>query len=283
MRADQFTGVITTHGEGPVWWPEGYLRCVDMEAGAVVDISAEGEETARIDVGRIAAVVRPRVGGGTLIAAERRLVLVDPSGNRTDLPDVFDDPSIRFNEGGCDPTGTFYCGTMAYDQKPGRGRFFRFAPGGEPSVVVDSVTVSNGFWFSPDGARAYYADTATGRVDVFDWTPETGLHARRPFVRIDEEDGGPDGLTVDAEGAVWVACYGGGAVRRFTPDGRLDEVVEVPPRQVTSCTIGGTGLNRLFITTSRRGLSAAEAQPGAGAVFVVDGVPTGQQVLPALL
>jgi sugar lactone lactonase YvrE len=283
MRAEQFTDVITHHGEGPVWWPDGYLRCVDMDAGDVVDIDADGSETGRTNVGRIAAVVRPRISGGTLVAAERCLVLFDPSGNRSDLPDVFDDPSIRFNEGGCDPTGAFYCGTMAYDKETGRGRFFNFGLDGNPRVVLDSVTISNGFWFTPDGTRAYYIDTPTGRVDVFDWTPDAGLHNRRPFVRIDEQDGHPDGLTVDGDGAVWVACWGGGAVRRFTADGRLDEVVKIPARQVSSCTIGGDRLDRLFITTSRQGLPPDQVEPEAGALFVVDGVPTGQPVLPTRL
>jgi sugar lactone lactonase YvrE len=281
MRAQRFTDVITHHGEGPVWWPDGHLRCVDMDAGDVVDIDEDGREVGRLDVGRIAAVVRPRVGGGSVIAAERRLVLIDESGNRTDLPEVFADASVRFNEGGCDPAGTFYCGTMAYDKGEGRARFFSFDADGEPAVVLDSVTISNGFWFTPDGHSAYYVDTPTGRVDVFDWSPEKGLSDRRPFVHIDEHDGAPDGLTVDAEGGVWVACWGGSAVRRFTPDGRLDEVVEVPARQVSSCTIGGPELNRLFITTSRQGLSDDEAGPDAGALFVVDGVPAGQPVLPA--
>lgn len=281
MRAEQFTDVITFHGEGPVWWPDGHLRCVDMDAGDVVDIGTDGSETGRIDVGRIAAVVRPRVDGGTLIAAERRLVLLDSSGNRTNLPEVFDDSSLRFNEGGCDPEGTFYCGTMAYDKTPGRGKFFRFDPDGRPSVVLDSVTISNGFWFSPDGALAYYVDTPTGRVDVFDWTPEDGLRDRRPFARIAEGDGHPDGLTVDGEGGVWVACWGGGAVRRFTPQGALDTVIEVPARQVSSCTIGGADMNRLFITTSRQGLSEDDVEPAAGAIFTVEDVPTGQPVIPA--
>jgi sugar lactone lactonase YvrE len=283
MQAQQFTGVITHHGEGPVWWPDGHLRCVDMEAGDVVDVDADGTETGRINVGRVAAVVRPRAGGGTLVAAERHLVLFDPSGSRTNLPEVFDDPSVRFNEGGCDPTGAFYCGTMAYDKEPGRGRFFHFGVDGKPRVVLDSVTISNGFWFSPDGALAYYIDTPTGRVDVFDWSPDSGLQGRRPFVEIAEEDGRPDGLTVDAEGAVWVACWGGSAVRRFTADGRLDAVVTVPAHQVSSCTVGGTALDRLFITTSRQGLSDDAAEPEAGAIFVLDGVPTGQPVLPTRL
>jgi sugar lactone lactonase YvrE len=281
MRADQFTDVITDHGEGPVWWPDGHLRCLDMDAGTVLDIADDGAVTGRLQVGPEVAALRPRVDGGSVVASQRRLLLFDPSGNRTELPQVFEDPGLRFNEGGCDPVGAYYCGTMAYDKTPGRGRFYRFDGDGAAAVVLDSVTISNGFWFSPDGALAYYVDTPTGRVDVFDWSEKDGLRHRRPFARIDEEDGRPDGLTVDSEGGVWVACWGGGAVRRFTADGRLDAVVEVPAKQVSSCVIGGAGLDRLFITTSRQGLSDEDAEPGAGAVFVVDPVPTGVPVLPA--
>lgn len=280
MKAEQFTEVVTEHGEGPVWLPGGGLHCVDMSKGDVLRLGDDGAVRDRYHVGKIAAVVRPRVSGGTVIAAERHLVLLDASGDRTDLPDVFDDPSVRFNEGGCDAAGTFYCGTMAYDQAPGRGRLFRFPAQGGPEVVLPSVTVSNGFWFSPDGALAYYNDTPTGHVDVFDWSPETGLTGRRHFVAIDPADGAPDGLTVDLDGSVWVACWGGSAVRRFSPDGRLDEVVEVPAAQVSSCTLGGSTGDTLYITTSRQGLSDQDAG-AAGALFVVEGAARGQEVLPA--
>ena len=103
--------------------------------------------------------------------------------------------------------------------------------------------------------------TTHQRIDVFDYDGEAGLTGRHPFAEIPTEAGGPDGLTVDEEGAVWVALYGGGAVRRYSPDGVLDEVIEVAAKQVTACTFGGPDLNQLFITTSREGL-----EPGADAL-----------------
>jgi sugar lactone lactonase YvrE len=282
MKAEQFTEVVTEHGEGPVWLPGRGLHCVDMTHGEVLRIADDGSVEQRDHVGAIAAAIRPRLGGGTVVAAERHLILLDDAGTRTDLPDVFDDPSIRFNEGGCDPDGSFYCGTMAYDQAEGRGRLFRFGADGSPEVVLPLVTVSNGFWYSPDGSLAYYNDTPTHHVDVFDWSPETGLTDRRHFVAIDPDDGSPDGLTVDADGYVWVACWGGGAVRRFAPDGRLDAVIEVPAEQVSSCTLGGATGDTLYITTSREGLSNEQAGP-AGALFVVEHGAPGQVVLPACI
>jgi sugar lactone lactonase YvrE len=280
VKAEQFTDIVTDHGEGPVWLPGRGLHCVDMDNGDVLRFADDGVVEERLDVGAIAAVVRPRVAGGVVIAAERHLVLLDDDGNRADLPEVFDDASVRFNEGGCDPDGAFYCGTMAYAQDPGRGRLFRFGGDGRAEVVLPSVTVSNGFWFSPDGSLAYYNDTPTHHVDVFDWSPDTGLTHRRHFAAIDPADGSPDGLTVDADGYVWVACWGGSAVRRFAPNGHLDDVVEVPAKQVSSCTLGGPTLDTLFITTSRESLSDEEAGV-AGALFVVKGAARGQVVLPA--
>jgi sugar lactone lactonase YvrE len=135
--------------------------------------------------------------------------------------------------------------------------------------VLDGVTISNGLDWSPDGSLAYYNDTATHRVDVFDHDRDAGLTGRRPFVRL-PDDGNPDGLTVDAEGGVWVALYGGGAVHRYGADGRLDAVVEVPTAKVTACTLGGgPALDQLFITTSREGLGPDD-DPLAGALFRAD-------------
>jgi sugar lactone lactonase YvrE len=170
------------------------------------------------------------------------------------------------NEGGCDPDGRFYCGSMAYDQRPGAGALYRLDPDGSVRVVLENVTISNGLEWSPDGSRAYYNDTPTQRIDVLDYDGGSGLTGRRPFATVPVEAGGPDGLTVDEEGGVWVALYGGGAVRRYTPEGVLDEVIEVPAKQVTACTFGGSGLNQLFITTSREGLGNGE-DPLAGSLF----------------
>jgi sugar lactone lactonase YvrE len=155
---------------------------------------------------------------------------------------------------------------MAYDQRPGAGALYRLDPDGSVSVVLENVTISNGLEWSPDGSRAYYNDTATYCTDVFDYDGEAGLTGRRQFVDLSPEAKRPDGLTVDEEGGIWVALSNGGAVRRYTPDGVLDEMVEVPARKVTACTFGGPDLDQLFITTSREGLEPG-ADPLAGSLF----------------
>jgi sugar lactone lactonase YvrE len=170
------------------------------------------------------------------------------------------------NEGGCDPDGRFYCGSLAYDKRPKAASIYRLDPDLSVRVVLEGVTISNGLEWSPDGSRAYYNDTPTQRVALFDYDSESGLTGLRTFVEIPEETGHPDGLTVDSAGGVWVALNGGGAVHRYAPDGELDEVVEVSPRQVTACTLGGPGLKDLFITTSREGL-AEDEEPLAGSLF----------------
>ncbi len=278
MRAEQFTDVVTFHGEGPLWWPAlEALRCVDMLAGTVLTIDASGG-VERTPVGSpVAAMIRPRRLGGAVVAREHDLAVAD----RDDLSDlrplaaVLNDPGIRLNEGGCDPQGRVYVGSMAYDQAPGAAALYRYdaADGAGVTTVLGGLTVANGLAWSPDGATAYHNDTPTNVVSAFDQDPGSGLvvASRRPFVRIPDEDGHPDGLTVDAEGGVWVALYGGSAVHRYDAAGSLSEVVDLPAAHVTACTFGGPGLATLYITTSREGLDEAALadQPSAGALFAV--------------
>jgi sugar lactone lactonase YvrE len=170
------------------------------------------------------------------------------------------------NDGGCDPQGRFYCGSIAYDQAPGRASLYRLDTDHSVSLVFGDVTISNGIDWSPDGGTAYYVDTPTRRIDAFDHDPSKGLSGRRTFIEIPDGAGFPDGLTVDSEGHVWVALYAGSAVHRYRPDGVLDGVVELPVSQVTACTFGGDALDELFITTTRENLPD-DVQPQAGAVF----------------
>jgi len=276
MQVEQVTGPVAYHGEGPVWSPRwGGLRWVDMLAGDILSLSGDGT-VARRHVGSVAAAVRPRRGGGAVLALERGFALEDPDGTLTALDPVWTDEGIRMNEGGCDPDGRFWCGSMAYDEAPGAASVYRLDPDRSVRVAFTGVTISNGLEWSPDGSRAYYSDTATHRVDVLDYDTAAGLTGRRPFVTLADGDS-PDGLTVDAEGAVWVALYGGGAVHRYDIDGRLDAGIDVPTAQVTACTFGGPGLDQLFITTSRQGMDRDD-DPLAGSLFRVD---TGVSGLPA--
>jgi sugar lactone lactonase YvrE len=265
-RAEQLTDPVAFHGEGPVWsrsW--GGLRFVDMFAGDVLSVADDGA-THRSHVGTVAAALRPRRAGGAVIAVERGFVIEQPDGAWHALPEIWSDESVRMNDGGCDPQGRFYCGSMAYGAVAGRGAMYRLDADRSASMVFGGATISNGLDWSVDGRLAYYVDSATGRIDVFDYDPQAGLTGRRPFVKIAEQVGTPDGLTVDAEDHVWVALYAGSAVHRYRPDGVLDGVVELPVSRVTACTFGGDELDRLYITTSRENLPE-DAEPQAGSLF----------------
>ena len=276
MKAQLVTDPICYHGEGPVWseaW--GGLRWVDMLDGDVLSLGDDGSIERR-HVDEIAALVRPRRGGGAVLAIERGFALEEPDGTLNRLGDLWVGDDIRMNEGGCDPDGRLYCGTMAYDKSPGAASVYRLDADGAVAVVLEGVTISNGLDWSPDDSLAYYIDTLTFEVSLFDYDTERGLTGRRTFVEFDPAGGGPDGLTVDEQGGIWVALFGGSAVHRYTADGALDEVIEVEARQVTACTFGGPGLDRLYITTSRENLEP-EDDPLAGSLFTavpgVTGLP----------
>lgn len=237
-------------------------------------LSFSDGQSVRRHVGDIAAALRPRRNGGAVIGIARGFALEDPDGTITHLPELWPDHDRRMNEGACDPEGRFYCGSMALDRRPGGGAVYRLDPDRSVHVVLTDVTISNGLDWSPDGSRAYFNDTETNRVDVFDYDPVAGLRNRRRFVDATGV-GGPDGLTVDSDGGVWVALYNSGTVRRYTAGGDLDEVVEVAARKVTACTFGGTALDELWITTSREDLAPSD-DPLAGSLFRAAVGVTGQ-------
>ncbi|WP_040806516.1 SMP-30/gluconolactonase/LRE family protein [Nocardia concava] len=179
------------------------------------------------------------------------------------LPD--DGVYRRFNDAKVDPRGRLLAGTMAETTDgAGSAELYRLDPDGTLTTLRTGVTISNGLGWSPDGRTLYYADSPTHRVDAFDYDLETGtFSAGRPFAHF--EDGEPDGLTVDSEGRVWVAVWGAGQVRAFTPSGQLHATIDVGPSQVSSCTFAGPNLDVLVITTAAEGEAARE--PNAGRLF----------------
>ncbi len=277
MRAvEQITDVVTFHGEGPVWSLEwGGLRFVDMLAGGVLTLRDDGEVD-RITVGKVAAMVRPRTDGGYVVATEKGIALADDvTAAPTRSIRLTERDGERMNEGGAAPDGSLYVGSMAWDGSDDGGRLYRVTPDGGTEVVLDPVSISNGLGFSPDHTRAYYADSGLGRIDVFDVDGGV-LGERRPLVTFGDDDGVGDGLVVDSQGTFWVAMNGAGQVRRYSPEGELLEVVEVPVPGVTACTLGGPSLTDLFITTSREG----DDSPGAGALYATAVDVPGLPVLP---
>ncbi|MGW3549923.1 SMP-30/gluconolactonase/LRE family protein [Streptomyces griseoincarnatus] len=260
-------------GEGATWDPAaGRLLWIDILNSRVHTYDpATGRRTVRRTEQHVGAV-KPRAGGGLVLNLRDGVGLLDPD-------DTFRwlhrEPVAgrRGNDAAVAPDGSLLAGTMRYDEASGGGTLSRVTGDGTATVLLDDVTVSNGTGWSPDGRLMYYIDTPTRRVDVFDFGGDGTIAGRRPLAEIEEGAGFPDGLTVDADGCVWVALWDGGAVRRYTPSGELDRVIELPVPRVTCCAFGGQGLTDLYVTTARVGLTAPH--PLAGSLLVVPGAGKG--------
>ncbi|MGZ4300633.1 MAG: SMP-30/gluconolactonase/LRE family protein [Gaiellaceae bacterium] len=247
--------------EGPRWdAATGRLLWVDIE-GCELHVLESGDDRA-IGLDAMVGVAAPTSSGAVLVALADRLALVDLADEsvRT-LVRLPHGPALRSNDGACDAAGRFWIGTMGLDETRGAGALYRYD--GRLERVLDEVTLSNGIGWTRDETRMYYIDSPVQRVDIFDFEVVSGrIDDRRPFVSIDESEGIPDGLTVDDEGGVWVALYGGSCVHRYDESGRLDAVLEVPALNVTSCCFGGEDGRSLFVTTAAPDGNVYVTQPG---------------------
>jgi sugar lactone lactonase YvrE len=234
-------------GEGPRWDAATQrLLWVDVEGRALHVFDPETGDDRGIALDERVGVGQPMSDGRVLVALADRLAVLDLEDESVaTLVPMPHGPNLRLNDGNCDPQGRFWVGSLELEFTPRVASLYRYD--GELREVLTDVTISNGIGWSPDGALMYYVDTRTHGIDVFDFD---GLPSgRRRFATI-ERAGWPDGLAVDDEGGVWVALWEGSAVRRYAPDGALDEVIELPALNVTACCFGGPDRNRLFITTA---------------------------------
>ena len=247
--------------EGPRWdAATRRLLWVDIE-GCELHI-LESEEDRAIGLDAMVGAAAPTSSGAVLVALADRLALVDLADEsvRT-LVRLPHGSALRSNDGACDAAGRFWIGTMGLDQTPGAGALYRYD--GRLQRVLDEVTLSNGIGWTRDDTRMYYIDSPVQRVDIFDFELASGrVDDRRPFVSIDENEGIPDGLTVDDEGGVWVALYGGSCVHRYDESCHLDAVLAVPAENVTSCCFGGDDGRSLFVTTAAPDGNVYVTQPG---------------------
>ncbi|MEU5291058.1 SMP-30/gluconolactonase/LRE family protein [Streptomyces umbrinus] len=275
-------------GEGPTWDADAQrLIWIDILGSRVHTFDpVSGRRTVMATEQHVGAA-KPRVGGGLVVNLRDGVGLYAPGGESSGDSGDSDGssglgdfrwlhrevvPGRRANDAAVAPDGALWAGTMRYDEAPGGGTLSRVAPDGTVETVLDDVAVSNGTGWSPDGRLMYYIDSPTRRIDVFDFDGQR-VGGRRQLAVIEEGDGFPDGLTVDADGCVWVALWDGGAVRRYTPDGKLDRVVELPVPRPTACAFGGADLTDLYITTARTGLTAPH--PLSGSVLVIPGAGKG--------
>jgi sugar lactone lactonase YvrE len=260
-------------GEGPVWDErDGLLLWVDIARNELhrFDPASGADET--IDVGQPVGSVAVRDTGGYVLALQDGFgALAAPGAEVEPLAEVrSEDPKTRFNDGACDSAGRFWAGTYAEDEAEGAGALYCLEPDHSVRSLLDSVTISNGIDWSLDGRTMYYVDSPTQRVDAFDFDAGSGSIAnRRALIEIPQEAGLPDGLTVDAEGCLWVALWGGSAVHRYRPDGSLERILRLPVSLVTSCCFGGADLEDLYITSAAYEFTPEQlaAEPQAGGVL----------------
>jgi sugar lactone lactonase YvrE len=260
-------------GEGPIFDPrDGRLYFLDIKGGGLFAYDPQTEKTETFAApGEVSALALHRKGG--FVCARRdgfaRLSLLEGGLEFEAITDPEKDmPGNRFNDGKADPAGGFWAGTMDDSQKDDKaGSWWRLSPRGDARKIDAGFHVTNGPAFDVARGRVYFTDSArrtiyAARID------DNGFGAREVFLTFEEADGYPDGMDVDAEGHLWVAFWDGAAVRRFSPEGALLEVVQIPAPRPTSVALVG---DRAYVTSARIGLSAAEIEmaPLSGALFEI--------------
>ena len=263
-------------GEGAIWNAAlQRLHWVDIEAQRVFTYDPVTGENRGCDIGQMVGTVVPRAAGGLMLALHRGFAALDPASGQVRLlppPPELDPALVRFNDGKCDPAGRFWAGTIALAKGPKPlGRLYRLDADGTVRVMLRNVGNSNGIVWSRDRRTLYYIDTPLRRVDAFDYDDASGaITNRRTVIAIPPDLGRPDGSTLDAEGMLWIAMWEGWGVTRWDPQtGALLQTVRLPVARVTSCAFGGPGLDTLYVTSARQGLTAEQlgAQPLAGGLF----------------
>ena len=285
LAADLIVDARSMVGEGPVWdSTQQKLIWVDIAPGLIHALDPQSLAVSTRQAGQPVGAVALGSGGQLVVALRDGFGILPAVGEGMNAFIEVEAAVAgnRMNDGKCDCRGRFWAGSMAMDHTPGAGTLYRlvYKDGHlEASAQLEGITIANGLDWSTDNARMYYIDSATQRIDMFDFDPEAGqLSNRRVFVAIPRSEGLPDGMVIDAEGFVWVALFGAGKVRRYSPSGEIDMEVHVPVTLVTSCAFGGEHLQDLYITTARHRLTATEAmgQPTAGALFACRPGPTGR-------
>jgi sugar lactone lactonase YvrE len=261
-------------GEGALWdWRHDRLVSVDILAGRVLISDPADGTTRSIEVGQPVSAALLR-GDDELLLAVRDgfATLALETGKFEPLVAVeADNQANRMNDAAVDARGRCFAGTMAFDCTPGEGTLYRLDQDLSVHPLASNLTISNGIGWSPGGGLMYHVDTGPGVIDVHDYDEDTGaISNRRRLVDTQPGWGDPDGLTMDAEGGIWVAFWDGGAVRRFGADGEVTETIELPATNVTKPAFGGPDLDQLYVTTA--GLEehqTADADQG-GAIFVLE-------------
>lgn len=264
-------------GEGPLWHPdEKRVYWADIPMGRMFRYHPATGTHEQFYEGEVVGGFTIQADGTLLLFMEKGAVKIWRDGTLTSiLDDIPDERETRFNDVMADVGGRVFCGTMPTGDR--LGRLYRLDTDGILTQLLDGIGVSNGMGFTPDRKQMYYTDSTKREIYLFDYDGETGdITNQRVFVQTAENEGVPDGMTVDAEGYVWSARWDGGCLVRYAPDGTEERRIHFPAKKVSSVIFGGEDYTDMYVTTAG-GNNKAEEGEGAGALFRINlgikGVP----------
>lgn len=253
-QVEMLADVKARVGEGPVWEPKRQvLLWTDIQTGRLFEYDPASGENRKTYQGGYVGGLAVNKQGGLLLATWEGLGLWQEGDEIAYIhKGVLRGRDMQFNDVIADPRGSFFAGTFYYPEA--KGALYRFDPNGAINIVEDGVNISNGMGFSPDLKTFYFTDSVPHTIYAYDYDTGSGdVSNRREFVVVSNTLGIPDGMTVDSEGFVWAAIWGGGCVIRFDPDGKEERRIEFPAKQTSSAMFGGKELNELYVTTAWSG------------------------------
>ena len=263
-------------GEGPVW--DNVQKCIcwiDILNGNIHQFWPDQKKFITISVQQMIGCLAVCTNNDFIAALQNGFAFIDRDNGAIKL---IADPEAhlsgnRFNDGKCDPAGRFWAGSMSLSEEAGAGSVYVVQNDSQPIKIIESVTISNGMAWSPDHQTFYYIDTPTFLILAYDYDIVNGqIGNKRTVIKIDDQDGYPDGMTIDNEGMLWIAHWDGWQITRWNPGtGKKIHSLKLPVAKITSCMFGGNNLEDLYITTAKVGLTENELkqQPLAGSLFVI--------------
>lgn len=257
-------------GENPLWHPiEKQLYWTDIPTGRMFRYDPSTGEHEQFYQGQVVGGFTIQAEGTLLLFMARGAVKVWRNGELIDvLEEIPDERDSRFNDVIADPEGRVFCGTMP--TKDRLGCLYQLQADGELIKLLDGIGISNGMGFTPDRKRMYYTDTSKRAIYVFDYDQNSGIISNQnTFIVVPEGEGAPDGMTVDAEGYLWSARWGGSCLVRYSPDGSEEQRIHFPVKKISSVTFGGKDYTDIYVTTAG-GNNRREEGASAGALFRIN-------------
>ena len=276
MKIETVVPETSLLGEGPVWdFRRKSIYWIDIFNGQIHEYNPSDQIHKVTSVNQMIGAMAICKNGRFIAALKNGFGFIDRDSGAVSMitnpePEL---PGNRFNDGKCGPDGRFWAGTMSHTDEPQKGSFYLLDKDLSVTKKIKDVSISNGISWSLDHSVFYYIDTPTFTVAAFDFDEvDATIKNKRIAIRIPENDGSPDGMTIDSEGMLWIAHWDGWQITRWNPlSGKKMLSIPFPVARVTSCCFGGEDFRDLYITSAKTGLTAVQLneQPLAGSLFII--------------